>query len=54
MISIKSVRVAPSNIEGNGPGFAVLVDPCPSTEHGMWQIAQKIHNALIGVIIDDE
>lgn len=54
MITIKSVRIAPSNIEGNGPGFAVMVDPHPTDDFGKWKVAQAIRYALVNLRIDDE
>lgn len=54
MITIKSVRIAPSNIEGNGHGFAVMVDPHPTDDFGKWKVAQAIRYALVDLRIDDE
>jgi len=56
---IKSVRVFESksnyhNGEDIGPGFAVVVDPLPTTEHQKWQVAQAIIYALGNLILEDE
>lgn len=54
MIVVKSIRVAPSDIEGNGPSFAVMVEPHPVDDHGQWKVAQAIRYALEDLRLDDD
>ena len=56
---IKKVHVFESTVnyhngEDIGPGFAVIVDPAPTTSHQTWQIAQKIRYALEDLVLEDE
>ena len=55
---IKSVRVFESesnyhNGDDIGAGFAVIVDPLPTTSHQKWQVAQKIRYALEDLVLED-
>ena len=56
---IKTVKVFDSksnyhNGEDIGTGFAVIVDPLPTTEHQKWQVAQAIKYALENLVLEDE
>ena len=57
--TIKTVKVFDSksnyhNGEDIGPGFAVIVDPQPTTLHQKWQVAQAIRYALENLVLEDE
>ncbi len=59
MKHIEKVRVFESisnyhNGEDLGPGFTVLVEPQPKTEHETWVVAQAITNALNGLKLETE
>ena len=56
---IKTVTVFGSksnyhNGEDIGSGFAVIVDPLPTTGHQKWQVAQAIRYALENLVLEDE
>ena len=56
---IKTVKVFESksnyhNGEDIGPGFVVIVDPLPTTEHQKWQVAQATRYALENLVLEDE
>lgn len=50
---LDTVKVLPSNIEGHGPGFAVVVDPHPKTRYEHTRIADAIRAALKGLKKED-
>ena len=56
---IKTVKVFDSqsnyhNGEDIGSGFAVIVDPLPTTGHQKWQVAQAIRYALENLELENE
>ena len=56
---IQIVRVFESTVnyhngEDIGPGFAVIVDPIPTTSHQKLKVAKKIQDALDGLVLGDE
>ncbi len=53
---IKKTQVFKSQIhqnQKNCPGFAIIVEPHPTTEHEIFQIAQAIKDALDGLTLEE-
>jgi len=59
IMRIENVQVFQSNVNYHdgrdiGPGFALIINPHPTNEYQVWQIAQKIWDVLEGMKLEDE
>ena len=59
MNKIKNIEVFNSTVNHHdgkdiGPGFAVIIDPHPTSEGDIFKVAQAIRNVLEGLKLEDE